>query len=92
MLPAPSETGSYVSTAELDGLSGSNGDDWTHRAHRSATNTPLEGERTEEMRRIAHMGTVPEDVPFHGQWLARPRAEHSPPRRVNLYISHNTAC
>lgn len=76
---ASSDAGSDVSTAELDGLQ-SLGEDWMHRAHRSVTNTPIEGERAEAVRHACRMGSVPEEVPYHGQMLV-PRAHHSPLRR-----------
>ena len=84
---ADSDTGSDVSTAELDVLGA--GEDWLQRAFRSVSNTPVEGDRVDELRRVSRMGSVPENenVPYQGrdQWIvrssrvSRPRAERSPP-------------
>lgn len=83
---APSEAGSAVSEQELSGFhNGHNGHDsrphstWIHNALRSVTPT---GDGVTP-RDIARMGTVPEDIPYHGQPLvAVPpvRRTHSPPR------------
>lgn len=65
---APSEAGSAVSEQELNGFQHnghSNHGSWIHNALRSVTPDSVSA------RDVARMGTVPEDVPYHGQPLVR---------------------
>jgi len=75
-----SEAGSATSEQELSGFN-NNGQqsNWIHNALRSVTPDASTGLRA---RDIARMGTVPEDVPYHGQALVAvppARRSHSPP-------------
>jgi hypothetical protein len=75
-----SDAGSAVSEHELHGLGASqqqNGSNWVHNALRSVTPDASTGLSS---RDIARMGTVPEDVPYHGQPIVVRRQAHSPPR------------
>ena len=81
-----SDAGSATSEQELNGFDSFAPDrrahsSWIHNAIRSVTPT-ADGLTP---RDFARMGTVPEDVPYHGQPLVRAqpperRAAHSPPR------------
>ena len=64
----PSEAGSSVSEQELNGFQHNgqaNQGSWIHNALRSVTPDGV------GPRELARMGTVPEDVPYHGQPLVR---------------------
>ncbi len=66
----PVDAASDVSTTSTDEYgdgSGGGGGDWISRAQRSIGQQPLDGERAEELRRVARMGTVPEEIQWHGQ-------------------------
>lgn len=85
MHDAQSEAGSNASEQELNGFSNHYQpprQSWIHNAIRSVT---PDGTTGLSPRDLARMGTVPEDVPYHGQSIvrARPpvqRAAVSPPR------------